>query len=241
MGNIEGMYRRTCILLSGGVGRRMNTTVPKQYIEINGVPVIGHTLCRLVGWKAMDSLIVVADKEWHEYISGFVKKVTDVSDIVFLGYAEPGTNRQLSILNALNCLRDKLSEDAYVMIHDAVRPMVSDELLLRCDRELGDCDGVMPCIPVKDTVYKSVDGVHIAANMNRNELYAGQTPEFFRYRRYLEANKALTEEELLAINGSTEPAVAYGMNMVMVQGEESNYKITTMEDLKRFRYEGDCV
>lgn len=246
-------YRKTCILLSGGVGARLGASTPKQYIEVNGKSILEYTLNAVKAWKTMDSLIIVADKQWWVYIEDMVRRVfldkikeTDAyiqlsENFEFLGFAEPGKNRQLSIYNALLAIKDYMGKDAVVMIHDGVRPCLSAELIDRCDDAMnhrnmvqGCSDGVMPYLEVKDTVYvKDADG-NISGMLDRGSLAAGQTPEFFDYGKYLKANEDLSEEEMLLIHGSTEPAVKAGMKIALVPGDEGNFKITTPEDLERF-------
>ena len=247
-------YRKTCILLSGGVGARLGASTPKQYIEVHGQPILEYTLNAIKAWKAMDSLIIVADRHWWESIDDIVRRVfsEELSELGiksrscesfrFLGFAEPGQNRQLSIYNALRALEDYMDKDAIIMIHDGVRPCLSAELIDRCDNAMNHCnsakgcnDGVMPYLEVKDTVYvKDTDG-NISGMLDRGSLAAGQTPEFFDYWKYLKANEDLSEDEMMLIHGSTEPAVKAGMKITMVPGEESNFKITTPEDLERFK------
>ena len=88
---------------------------------------------------------------------------------------------------------------------------------------------------MKDTVYLCENGESVSSLLNREQIFAGQAPEFFRYGKYFEANKALLQDEILKINGSTEPAIMAGMNIAMVAGDEGNFKITTAVDLERFR------
>ncbi len=88
---------------------------------------------------------------------------------------------------------------------------------------------------MKDTVYSSADGKKITALLNRAEIYAGQAPEIFRLGAYYEACRKLLPERILHINGSTEPAVMAGLNVAMIPGDERNFKVTTKEDLERFR------
>ena len=253
MGNSSSKYRKTCILLSGGVGARLGASTPKQYIEVNGKSILEYTLNAVKAWKNMDSLIIVADRQWWVYIEDMVRRVfldiikeTDAyiqlsENFEFLGFAEPGKNRQLSIYNALLAIRDYMSPNATVMIHDGVRPCLSSELIDRCDAAMnlrnpdqGSSDGVMPYLEVKDTVYvKDAEG-HISGMLDRGSLAAGQTPEFFDYGKYLKANEDLSEEDMLLIHGSTEPAVKAGMKIALVPGDEGNFKITTPEDLERF-------
>ena len=243
MGDSSSKYRKTCILLSGGVGARLGASTPKQYIEVNGKPILEYTLNAVKTWKAMDSLIIVADKQWWEYIEALVDRVyCDEHKVTFLGFAESGKNRQLSIYNALTAIKDYMSPDGMVMIHDGVRPCLSPEIIERCDDVMNTCnpgqsrsDGVMPYLEVKDTVYVKDDNGNISGMLNRGSLAAGQTPEFFDYWKYLKANENLSEKEMMLIHGSTESAVKAGLKITLVPGEESNFKITTPEDLERFR------
>ena len=122
-----------------------------------------------------------------------------------------------------------------VMIHDAARPLLTERLLTECFETAKDHDGVLPVLPMKDTIYGSSDGRRITALLKREELFAGQAPEVFRLGKYYEANQQLLPEKILKINGSAEPAVLAGMDVAMIPGDEGNFKITTKEDLERFR------
>ena len=96
-------------------------------------------------------------------------------------------------------------------------------------------DGVLPVLPMKDTVYLSRDGKCVSSLLNRQEIFAGQAPELFVLGKYYEANEQLLPQKILQVNGSTEPAVLAGMDIAMIPGDEGNYKITTKVDLERFR------
>lgn len=120
------------------------------------------------------------------------------------------------------------------MIQDAARPNASVELLRRCVTIPDDADGVMPVPPMKDTIYHSCSGEKVDGLLRREELFAGQAPEAFRYGKYLSANERLLPEDILHINGSSEAALLAGMKIAMIEGMENNYKITTVEDLHRF-------
>ena len=98
-------------------------------------------------------------------------------------------------------------------------------------------DGVMPALPMKDTVYVSNDGNVIDGLCDRAKLFAGQAPELFELHKYYNANMSLSQDELYKINGSAEPAYMAGMNIRIIPGDENNYKITTKQDLDRFRAE----
>ena len=96
-------------------------------------------------------------------------------------------------------------------------------------------DGVLPALPMKDTVYLSHEGRQIDSLLKREEIFAGQAPETFVFGKYYEANRVLVESgEIEKIKGSTEPAIMAGMKIHMIPGDEKNFKITTQEDLDRF-------
>ena len=95
-------------------------------------------------------------------------------------------------------------------------------------------DGVLPVLPMKDAVYYSEDGKQVSL-LERERIFAGQAPEAFRLGPYLKANERLLPKRILGVKGSTEPAVLAGLDVVMIPGDERNFKITTREDLERFR------
>ena len=131
--------------------------------------------------------------------------------------------------------RQNAEEDDLVLIHDAARPLLSQKLIADCEEAIRGHDGVLPVLPMKDTVYYSKDGRQITSLLDRQAVFAGQAPELFRLGTYYQANERLLPEEILRINGSTEPAVLAGMQIAMVPGDERNFKITTPADLERFR------
>ena len=92
----------------------------------------------------------------------------------------PGENRQLSILNGLRDIRTYADTDACVLIHDAARPCMSAQLVSDCLAAVVGHDGVLPVLPMKDTVYLSKDGACVASLLDRSQIYAGQAPEVFR-------------------------------------------------------------
>lgn len=230
----------TAILLSGGTGTRLGSEIPKQYIEINGKPIISYCIETLYKSAVIDKIVIVAEPKWQESIREWLVEA-DVRD-KFCGFAEPGENRQLSIYHGLKLIKDELlhgraaeGED-YVFIHDAARPLLSDKDIAAYVSAASGHDGVLPVLPMKDTVYISRDGKKVSSLLKRKEVFAGQAPEIFRFEKYLRANERLiTSSEILSINGSTEPAILAGMDIVMVPGNEGNFKITTAEDMERFR------
>lgn len=220
------------ILLSGGTGTRMGTARPKQYLEVGGRSILSYSMQVLIQHQQISALQIVADPQWHDFILHQVHAINGTSKL--WGFSSPGKNRQESIFHALQNCESRLNQNDAVLIHDAARPLLSSALIDRCVGALDGHDGVLPVLNLKDTVYLSKDGTAISGLLNREEIFAGQAPELFLYGKYYRANQFLTTDELLAIHGSTEPAILAGMDIAMVPGEESNFKITTNPDLLRF-------
>lgn len=230
----------------GGTGSRLGGQVPKQYLEVNGKPIIAYCMGTLLSREALDALWVVAEKEWH----GLVRKWSAGHEVPVF-FSEPGRTRQLSVWNGLQGIKEWLdsagaeagtkkgmdvqgaeeAEQVTVLIHDAARPLVSARLIADCLAGCREHDGVMPALPVKDTMYYGQDG-KIESLLERSKVITGQAPEAFRFAKYYEANQRLLPDEILKINGSTEVAILAGMDVEYIVGEERNFKITTMADLR---------
>lgn len=221
------------LILSGGTGTRLGLNIPKQYIEICGKPVIAYCIECLSCHYRIDAIQIVAEPAWQKQIE-FWLSVSD-SRKKFKGFSKPGTNRQLSILSGLQDIKKYADDADCVFIHDAARPMLSQKQVTECLDAIEGHDGVVPVLPMKDTVYSSTNGRTITALLNRGEIYAGQAPEVFKLGVYYAANCRLLPDHILNINGSTEPAIMAGLDVAMIPGDENNFKITTKADLNRFR------
>lgn len=219
------------LILSGGTGSRVGADIPKQYIEVKGQPIISYCVQTFLAHERVDAIWIVADQAWQEYI---LQHQGDDFKIKFRGFAVPGATRQLSILSGLEAIRKWADDTDLVMVHDAARPLLSAEMIKECFAAAKEHDGVLPVLPMKDTVYFSESGQKVDQLLNRNNIFAGQAPEVFVLGKYYDANVRMLPEEIMKINGSTEPAILAGMDIAMIPGDEKNFKITTRMDLERF-------
>ena len=228
------------LILSGGVGTRIRSEVPKQYIEIEGKMILTHCLEAVISCKEIDGVWIVAADEWRKKISAEIRASEQLKSVFgakgrFPDFSAPGKTRQLSILNGLEDIRREAGEEDIVLVHDAARPLVTSELLKACLEACREHDGAMPALPMKDTVYLSEDGNSISQLLDRSKVVAGQAPEAFRLGKYYEAVKQLLPDRIYQINGASEPAVMAGMDIAVIPGDENNFKITTETDLQRYR------
>lgn len=221
------------IILSGGTGNRIGTDIPKQYLEVKGKAVIKYCIDTIFSCNKIDCVQIVANEQWHEMISSCIN-----SDYIekFKGFSKPGDNRQLSIYNALCDIEKYADSSDKVIIHDAARPFVKESTIVELLKALDECDGSIPVLPMKDTVYLTNDG-KIDSLLDRRAVKAGQAPEGFIFGKYIDANRALIPDKVMSINGSTEVAFLAGMSVKCIDGDEGNYKITTKDDLIRWQNE----
>lgn len=231
------------LILSGGTGSRVGSEIPKQYITVCGRPVIGYCMEVFLNHPEIDAVQIVAEYRWQEFIKKYLdgagqdKTEKDRQERYgkWRGFSEPGENRQLSILNGLEDILAYADREDIVIIHDAARPMVTEKCITDCLAAIKGHEGVLPALPMKDTVYQSKGENRVSSLLDRDNIFAGQAPEAFLLGRYYDANREMLPDRILSVKGSTEPAVLAGMDVIMIEGDERNFKITTQEDLKKFQ------
>ena len=216
----------TAIILAGGVGSRMGVDRPKQYLVVDDKPIIVYCLEIFEKHSDIDKIVIVVSDEWKDYVIENVDKY-GISKVC--GYAPAGQTRQHSIYNGLKCTKENAPDT-----NDAARPLVSDKIIKDCIIGAVEDDGAMPVISVKDTIYQSKDGKSIDHLLKRSELFAGQAPESFDFKKYLDIHDSVTDDEIASTAGSSEIAYRHGMKVRLVEGSERNFKITTIEDLETF-------
>ena len=231
----------SAIILAGGVGARISSTnTPKQYIEICGRPIISYVIDTVIADPVISTVVIVCADQYRQLVSECcAESIRDSGRHgVEIKYASPGFNRQMSVFSGLKKLENSIGEGELVAIIDAARPCMTRQMLDACIEAADTADGAIPVLKMRDTVYMSEDGRHITDLLERSKVLAGQAPEVFRFGKYLAANNKLSEAQMDHIHGSSEPAIMDGMKIVMIPGDENNYKITTDADLVRFR--NDC-
>lgn len=232
-----GKSKVIAILLSGAGNTGIISDIPKQYVDVDGRMIISYSMETLLNHKGIDELWISAASKWRNYILDEAAKLKLPVDKI-KGFVEPADSRQMSIVVTLEAIvADKginnLSDEK-VLIHDAARPLVKDEQISRLIAVSDEHEGVMPALPMKDTVYLSDDGVTVTRLFEKNRIFAGHTPEIFNLKKYYYANILLVPEKIKLINGSSEPAVMASMDVAMIDGDEENFKITTQAGLEKF-------
>jgi len=207
------------IILMGGSGQRLGGAVPKQFRHIGGVPIYLHTLQRFLESGLFGQIVLVCHPEW----TGRVR--SEIPDSEIITVVPGGATRQESSRLGLQACP---AGTKIVVIHDAVRPFVSERILrenIETARLYGAAD---TCIPSADTIVRSEDGKFIAEIPLRSQYFRGQTPQTFSFDLICEAHQKTAKA-----NASDDCALVLEMKrpVAMVVGDEANSKITTEADL----------
>jgi 2-C-methyl-D-erythritol 4-phosphate cytidylyltransferase len=218
------------IILAGGTGQRMgNHTVPKQYLDIYGKPIIVHTIEHFEMSNEIDAILVVANQQYHENINVYKRKY-DLSKLRWI--VEGGDSRQVSSFKALSFLREFVSDDDIIVIHDAVRPLITPRIISDNIQGAKDFGAVDTCIVSSDTIIESHDGETISSVPPRKNLYLGQTPQSFKYSIIYNAHVGATKDKIEEdITDDCKLVRHYNIPVHIVKGEPINFKITYSSDV----------
>ena len=219
------------IIVAGGVGSRMKSSIPKQYLLVNDIPVFIYSFRKFAVRHDICTIVMVIADEWKDYVAHYIAKEECTQTIL---YASAGLSRQHSVLNGLRKLSQIANEDDLVFVHDAVRPLFPTTNIDDGIKGCQEFDATLPAITVKDATYQSHDGKSLSVILPRQELFSGQSPECFRFGKFIKAHEQFSDEQISEIRGSAELAFRAGLNVELIPGTEHNFKITTIEDLRAF-------
>lgn len=214
------------IIVAAGIGERVNSVTPKQYLPLLGKPILAHTLDVFEKSPWIGEVIVVINplheeifrKEvWARYGYRKVKK-----------YILGGETRQESVYRGVREVKNR--RDDFVLIHDGVRPLVDEKILKRCVEAVIRSEAVCCAMPCVDTIKRSLDGEVIDETLDRQKIWRAQTPQAFRISLIWEALERAREEGFQGTDDSS-LVERMGKSVHLVLGSEDNLKITTPQDL----------
>lgn len=212
------------IIAAAGSGSRMKSNKKKQFIEIEGKPILIHTLEKFEAAKSVSAVFISTGKDDVDQCRSIVKKygLTKIKKIVI-----GGSERQFSVYNALL----EIDKDFdVILVHDAARPFVNPEDIDRVVKCCSTYDGCVLGVKAKDTIKQcGVDEI-ITSTPNRNCLWYAQTPQGFKRNVIFSAYRQAINENYLATDDAA-LAEHYGWKIKMLEGSYNNIKITTPDDL----------
>ena len=224
---IRGLW---AVVPAAGRGTRFGSETPKQYLVVDGQPLLAYTLSALLAHPLVEGAVVAIsenDADWPGW-NEFAGKP--------LLTAIGGATRAASVLSGLNALPDSVRPDDHVLVHDAARPNLAlDDLLKLVERGREDPVGAILAAPVRDTLKRAGDDGGIDRTEPRERLWRALTPQMFRR---LQLSKALEDAAKAGVE-VTDEAMAMerqGLRPLLIEGSEDNFKITTPADLARFEF-----
>jgi 2-C-methyl-D-erythritol 4-phosphate cytidylyltransferase/2-C-methyl-D-erythritol 2,4-cyclodiphosphate synthase len=217
------MARCAALILAGGSGSRVGGDIPKQYLTVGGRPVIRRTIEVFLSHPAIETVQIVIGADDTELCTNALAGLDIPRPVT------GGATRQESSRRGLEALED--SNPDHVLIHDAARPFIDHATIGRVIAALDTAPTVLPAVPVADTL-KRVAGTPpvVSATVDRQDVWRAQTPQGFRFAQILSAHRAAAGQEMTDDTAIAEHA---GLAVLLVTGNEDNFKITTQDDLQR--------
>lgn len=220
------------LIIAGGSGNRMNQDIPKQFITVNERPVIIYTLEAFENHPEIDEISVVCIEGWDQVLWAYAKQF----NISKLKYIIPGGKTgQESIYNGIMELEKHYSADDIVLIHDAIRPMVSAEIIsdnIRVAREKGNAITVIPCA---EAMLQTTNGVVSNETFPRDHLKRTQTPQAFQLGKICDLHRRALSKGVTNSVASCTLMIEMGEQVYFSSGSEKNIKLTTVDDIDIFK------
>jgi 2-C-methyl-D-erythritol 4-phosphate cytidylyltransferase len=220
------------LIIAGGVGARMGMKIPKQFLKINGKPILVYTMEAFQYHPDIDAIEIVCLDGWQKVTQSYALdyKITKLENIV-----AGGTNGQESIKNGLYDIAKRHSDDVVVLIHDAIRPLVCFDIIsenISICRKFGNAVTTIPCTA---PMMKSNDSFLSEEKVSRKNLYVMQTPQTFFLKDIVAMHKMAHQRGIDNSICSADLYIDLGRQLYMCEGSNKNIKITTKEDLDIFK------
>ena len=221
------MNSKVCTLIpAAGKGSRMAHSLKKPYLKLAQKPILAHTIQRFEQNTAVDAIFVIVNEaDFNECRKTVLEPYpfTKVQELV-----AGGETRQMSVYNGLRALSADVD---FVIVHDGVRPFVTDEIIFDCLNAADKYGAAVAAVPVKDTIKVTDENRFIAQTPERERLWAVQTPQVFRKSLLEEAHQTAQERQFI---GTDDAALVekLGFPVKLVKGSYANLKITTPVDLR---------
>ena len=221
------------IIFAGGTGTRMSTSdIPKQFIKVDGKPIIIRTLKNFETHNQVDNVVIACLEDWIPYMNNLLRDyhMTKVTSVV-----PGGKTGYKSIHNGLLKLKDIAKPDDIILICDGVRPTVSPQLITSCIIETQKYGTAVPVVPSIDSILFSQDGITCKKSLPRNSMFITQAPQGYTFKKIYWAHQEAEKRSLEDPISSSELLISLDKEIHLFPGERENIKVTTPEDLETIR------
>lgn len=220
------------LIIAGGRGMRMGQEIPKQFLTVADKPVIAYTLEAFQKHPDVDVIAVVCVEGWDSILAAYARQygITKLRHII-----PGGENGQGSIRNGVFELEKHYSPDDLVLVHDAIRPMVSQDIISGCIATAREHGSAIVTIPCQEAMLETEDQVSTHSTYPREKLKRTQTPQGFALGRLADAHRRALEKGITNSVASCTLMVELGETIYFCAGSEKNIKLTTPDDMEIFK------
>lgn len=216
------------VIPAGGIGTRFGNNRPKQFLELNGVPILVRTCRAFLGIPEIQMIALVLPAAHHKESVALLREFLSDAEFTRLRFTDGGATRQDSVRAGLSVLPPHIQ---VVLVHDAARPLIDADTIYRCLRGAVESGAVIAAVPVHDTMKKVEEGGGIVGTLDRTGLWRAQTPQAAR-RDLLECAFAQAVQKHFIGTDEASLLEAAGIPVQVVEGNERNIKVTRPADLQ---------
>lgn len=220
------------LIIAGGSGQRMNQDIPKQFINVNDKPVIVYTLEAFQQHPGIDAIAVVCLEGWREILNAYAKQF-NITKLRWI--TDGGKNGQESIKNGIWALKDECAPDDMILIHDGIRPMVSQEIISDCITKCRKNGSAVTVIPCAEAMLLSDDKLSSKETILRDKLARTQTPQAFFLEKLVWAHEEAAKRGITNSIATCTLMIELGETVSFSTGSEKNIKLTTTDDIEIFK------
>jgi len=220
------------LIIAGGSGQRMHQDIPKQFISVEDKPVIIYTLEAFQRHPDIDSIFVVCLDGWQEILNAYAKQfnITKLSEIT-----SGGENGQASIRNGIYAIKEKFKDDDIVLIHDAIRPMVSAEIISDSIAKCKLYGSGVAAIPCNEAMLVTENKKTSSSMYDRDKLVRTQTPQAFPLKKLIWTHEEAKKRGITNSIATCTLMIELGEKVYFSAGSEKNIKLTTTDDIEIFK------
>lgn len=220
------------LIFAGGVGNRMKSKeVPKQFLEVDGKPIIIRTMEHFSEHSLVDYIVVVCLESWIDELKKDIEKF-NIKKVISI--VPGGKTGYQSIHNGLLRISEIAKDDDIVLICDGVRPILTEHLISTCISDTKEYGCAVPVMPSIDSVLYSEDGKNCEKNYKRKNMFITQAPQGYTVEKILKAHEEADKKKIESVS-SADLLIELGYKIHIFQGIRENIKVTTIEDLNALR------
>lgn len=219
------------IITAGGIGTRMKAPIPKQFLEVDGKPLIFYTLNAFQKSKLIDAIVVVYLEGYLNYFETMIKDY-GLDKVKWL--TPGGATNQLSIFNGLKRIEKEVSATDIILVHDGIRPLVSEDVIEDSIKVCSMYGNAVAVVPSNEAMLQSTDGNQSTISIDRNSIWKTQTPHSMKYRDMVLLLQKTIEKGITNSVAICTMLIENNITVHFSKGNNNNFKLTQPEDLFLF-------